>query len=320
MKPMRYFGCFLVVISLTFYFTATGISLISRENKVGCYPQSSNIIVSGQHSSSIEWLSRSQMSVTFMNDPNLVVRVYNNSFQGSTLWDLFWGLVSSNEWEPETFRVLKAVLKGHNNCSFVDFGAWIGPTALFASKFCPNVYAIEPDPLAFSALVANVNLNKEARERIKVYFGVITTEPGPVTMVGNGDSTSHIMSGKVANFGKGKPTWTVMGRTLPQFIFDEHIQNLRLIKIDTEGAEIFLIPSLKSWLMILNKKPAIWLSIHQFFWINVSEADRRALWEVISLFRFVINEKLQLIDNTPQNWATVDRGGTYLLSDELIQV
>jgi hypothetical protein len=37
--------------------------------------------------------------------------------------------------------------------------------------------------------------------------------------------------------------------TLPQFIEEQQIENLDLIKMDTEGAESIILPSFKSWLM-----------------------------------------------------------------------
>jgi len=36
--------------------------------------------------------------------------------------------------------------------------------------------------------------------------------------------------------------------TLPQFIEEHQIENLDLIKMDTEGAEHIILPSFKSWL------------------------------------------------------------------------
>lgn len=72
-------------------------------------------------------------------------------------WDTkFWSDFDGS-WEPESFAfVRQSVTPG---CVYVDIGAWIGPLALYAARLGASVVALEPDPLARTALTENFELN-----------------------------------------------------------------------------------------------------------------------------------------------------------------
>ena len=68
----------------------------------------------------------------------------------------FWAQLQVGVWEPETFKIFDIFLD--KNHSYIDLGAWIGPTVLYGcqnAKFC---YAVEPDPVAFKNLKNNIDL------------------------------------------------------------------------------------------------------------------------------------------------------------------
>jgi hypothetical protein len=69
----------------------------------------------------------------------------------------FWEMVSSNIWEPYTFDILEKFLSKQH--SYLDIGAWVGPTTLFGAQLAKKCYAFEPDPVAYSALIRNLDLN-----------------------------------------------------------------------------------------------------------------------------------------------------------------
>ena len=76
----------------------------------------------------------------------------------------FWASMQVGVWEPETFKIFDIFLD--KNHSYVDLGAWIGPTVLYGcqnAKFC---YAIEPDPVALKQLKNNEDLNPNLISRI----------------------------------------------------------------------------------------------------------------------------------------------------------
>ena len=46
-----------------------------------------------------------------------------------------------------------------NDIILIDFGMWIGPTALFGSRYAKAVYGIEADPVAYAEAARNVAMN-----------------------------------------------------------------------------------------------------------------------------------------------------------------
>jgi hypothetical protein len=67
----------------------------------------------------------------------------------------FWKKIES--WEPYTFATFSQLVDAETYV--IDFGAWIGPTALFLASRAKKVVALEPDPAAFVELQLNAALN-----------------------------------------------------------------------------------------------------------------------------------------------------------------
>lgn len=53
-----------------------------------------------------------------------------------------WDMVHKNEWEAATFKLIQHFLRGHAEAAYIDFGAWVIPTALYAAIFSDHVYAL----------------------------------------------------------------------------------------------------------------------------------------------------------------------------------
>lgn len=165
----------------------------------------------------------------------------------------FWNQVSGGTWEPETFRALLRYLD--KNHSYIDVGAWIGPTVMYGcqlSKFC---YAIEPDPVAFGVLKANIALNHFTN--VSIHEVAIADIDGELEMASPntslGDScTSFLFRGEYAV--------KVPAMTLSHFFESNKIVDCNFLKIDTEGAEVLIIPSSRELLNAL--RPTIYLGLH----------------------------------------------------------
>src|SRR5580692_4173846 len=69
----------------------------------------------------------------------------------------FWDEVSSGTWESSTFAIFDRFLDRQH--SYIDIGAWIGPTVLYGCQLAKTAYALEPDPLAYVELAQNIAVN-----------------------------------------------------------------------------------------------------------------------------------------------------------------
>src|SRR6185295_3331065 len=67
-------------------------------------------------------------------------------------WD-FWGEWERGTWEPGTREAIESHVTPGS--TYVDIGAWIGPTVLWAAPIAARVLALEPDPVAYLLLVEN---------------------------------------------------------------------------------------------------------------------------------------------------------------------
>ena len=181
-----------------------------------------------------------------------------------------------NTWEQDTFRILEKY-KNKNNGTYIDIGAWIGPTVLYAANFYNEVIALEPDPVAITLLEKNLLVNnfsnitlikKGLSNKIaKAQFG----GNGPL---GNSESTLLVSeSGFLKeNWGNGKRCYgrnsnivEIETITMEQLVLEQHIntQEISLIKMDIEGGELLVIPYLQNFLRV--HKPTFYVSLHYVF-------------------------------------------------------
>lgn len=158
----------------------------------------------------------------------------------------FWSLYHAGLWEPGTKEFFKKILRPGD--LYVDIGAWIGPTVMWAKELGAEVIAIEPDAMALQDL-QNI-------PDIEIWPGAIALETGVVTLTKNpkeggewGDSMSRIGEDGVL-----VPAWTL------QEILQNRIP--RLVKIDVEGYELELCPVLMPWLAEIGS--AVQVSCHGY--------------------------------------------------------
>jgi FkbM family methyltransferase len=156
-------------------------------------------------------------------------------------YDRFWNRVNQGNWEPETYAVFEEYID--QDTLLVDFGAWIGPTALFGAQLAHQCLAFEPDHRAFEELEANVALNKDQdwAKRIKVFEQAIHATGEPISINSSGEGGDSMSSALFPN----RPTqWTVQTRRLGDVI-KEHRGDAKkvFVKIDIEGGEYDLLPA-----------------------------------------------------------------------------
>jgi len=179
----------------------------------------------------------------------------------TNMFDYFWPLLETDQWEQPTFIVFDEFLDSKH--SYIDIGAWIGPTVLYGAQVARYVYAVEPDPPAFQTLVQNIALNPDLKEKISVYNGCISDSNSKVrfgTRTTFGDSASSMLYAEDDN------TITVSGITFDAFVEHYAITDCNFIKMDIEGGEMVVLPTMKEFLK--KNRPTLYLSIHPFMCKN----------------------------------------------------
>ncbi|MFP8644891.1 FkbM family methyltransferase [Priestia aryabhattai] len=169
-----------------------------------------------------------------------------------------WNKIRQNTWEEETFKILDRYLKSEN--SYIDIGAWIGPTVLYGAHKTKHVYGVEPDSIAFKELVTNVNLNPSISSKVTCINAAITEKSGNTNLYKRG-KFGNSMSSLIPTM--SHKCHQVRGITIHDLISENNIENVNFIKIDIEGGEYSLIPNLYEFLK--SQKPTLYLSIHPRF-------------------------------------------------------
>ncbi|MBU2634603.1 MAG: FkbM family methyltransferase [Nanoarchaeota archaeon] len=204
----------------------------------------------------------------------------------------YWDTVQFGTWEPHTFKILSRFLNKEH--SFIDIGAWIGAVTLYGSKIAKCCYSLEPDPQAFRELSDNVSFNDDLKSKIKLYDYCISNKNGRIKF-GNkesfGSSESSIL------FGDEEKSMFVESITLQKFFKENNIIDCNLIKMDIEGGESLVIPTIKKFL-IDNKKPTLYLSLHPLLFKQL-EKDSKRIIKVIKIYKNIYDirgNKLELND------------------------
>lgn len=173
-------------------------------------------------------------------------------------YDQLWQDIKTGKWEPQTFEILDYFVGSGD--IVLDLGAWIGPVSLYAAQLCSEVYAIEPDPVAFAELEKNVQQNPELSSKINCCKLAISGTKGKLILYARekyGVSSSSLLP----RIRDEKSDVQVEGMTLKAFIEKENIEKIDFIKIDIEGGEFGLLPTITEELKKMNF-PTLFISFH----------------------------------------------------------
>lgn len=184
---------------------------------------------------------------------------------GPADYGAFWSRVDAGTWEPETLALMDRLLGPGSR--FVDIGAWIGPTTLYAAAKGAAVDAYECDPVALGRLKYNISINPALKQRIEVHeFAIGDSERGLQVWSGQlGNSETSVFS----NHEREGVVTACSESALVQMrdavrVFQERgyaQAPSTLIKIDTEGAEFRIVPRLAE---IIAGSRAVWyISFHE---------------------------------------------------------
>jgi FkbM family methyltransferase len=170
----------------------------------------------------------------------------------------FWSTIEG--WEPETFQVLERFL-GQGK-TFLDIGAWNGVLSVYADKLGATPYAVEADFVAFRELEEIFELNDISPSQS--LYAAIMDQPGTTLIFNSVNGFGNSMS-SVLDKEQNDASQLVNSVTLESLIDFWEIKP-DLIKIDTEGAELLIIPSSVEILRKLNCP--LYLSLHPYWYPN----------------------------------------------------
>lgn len=194
--------------------------------------------------------------------------------------------VMEGRWEPNTFDIFDKFIDSSH--SYIDLGAWIGLTVLYGAHTAKHVYTAEPDHVALKYLKENINANKELASKISLYEGVVSNIDGSVRLASRkkeyGCSGSSVMITEKDSIG-------VDSMTFNSFVEKYSITDCNFIKIDIEGAEALVLPTMVDY--IKEYKPVLYLSLHQKF---MSEAEITDVMEALTVYDKFYNEYLNEVD------------------------
>lgn len=164
----------------------------------------------------------------------------------------FWNNIS--DWEKYSFEIIDKFINGN---TFVDIGAWNGVLSLYASFKAKEVHSFEPDKIAFKNLENNIKLN--SINNIKINNAGASNINGVANLYVRsfGDSVSSLIERKEEKY-HSHIIEKILTINISEYL--SKINNIGLIKIDIEGGEEILIPSMNDY--IRENKPAMYVSFH----------------------------------------------------------
>lgn len=205
----------------------------------------------------------------------------------------WWNGVSQGKWEYETFRVFNQEVRV--GFTYIGFGEWVGVTGLFAGQRASKLILMDADPTAFKELSMNAQLNADTMPQIYLDNRCISGKKEVVDMHFNGGSGSSIVHQAWTD---AMPVTKVDCLPLPSLLAEYGVTDFAhlFVKIDTEGAESLILPTLLPWLQAMNQTelPTIFVSMHA----ASNEEQRGKIAELLNLYPFYAivmgrNEKLK---------------------------
>jgi FkbM family methyltransferase len=194
-------------------------------------------------------------------------------------------------WDKPLIEKFYSILESHNNHFVViDLGAQTGSFSLLA-KYFPNSnwYAFEPIEEACNALKTNLFLNNI--NNVVVYQMAASNSSGWTTL-----KMPNIGAWGLSTIGSNVLRFTPINERkiqcidLDSFVFNNHIEKVHFMKLDTEGWELYILKGAKN--LIIRDRPIILMEYNE---TNMKQCD--VLKEDIKNFLQAANYEWELISN-----------------------
>jgi FkbM family methyltransferase len=165
--------------------------------------------------------------------------------------------------EEGTLRFFDAVLPLCHR--MVDFGAYVGFTALYAATFGLEVVAFEPSPTNFALLEANVAANPALAPLVQAFRHGLGAADQDVVLYAKGAADSGSSVFRTIERGgvlHGRVDATIPLRDAAAVLREVAVDHRSLLKIDIEGGEYAVLPAIAP--LLAARKPWLHVSFHPF--------------------------------------------------------
>lgn len=162
--------------------------------------------------------------------------------------------------------------------SMIDVGAHVGLMSLYAASRVHSVHSFEPSPGIFELLSRNIAANPGLGERIHLCRCGLSNADGNGVLYqkGSNDSGSSLFevverNGPVS----GRPEASIELRNADAALREAGVSDRTLLKIDIEGAEYLVLPSIAA--LLEKTRPFLHVSFHPFNLVSGGSAYSDAL-------------------------------------------
>jgi FkbM family methyltransferase len=150
----------------------------------------------------------------------------------------------------------------------VDVGANCGQCAVVMAAKCGangTIIVFEPNPHARAVLTRNFDLNPSVKRATIEDYACSDTSAGKVTLYHNGNAANSALVALGASLRADAvlESFEVPVTTLDDYLSQRRLPEPRLVKIDTEGAEIRI---LKGAAKLLDGRSSILCELHPYAW------------------------------------------------------
>lgn len=239
---------------------------------------------------------------------NILAKFLNFNFPKKYLWD--WKLeMLLYKFEKETVSVFKQIVKP--GMTVLDIGGHIGYYTRFFSKLVGSngmVYVFEPTKINFSLLQSNT----KQLNNVKLVNKAVGESNGQISFY---QTFSNTGSHSLLEPGVKSEKILVDCVTLDQFILDNNITNVDVIKIDVEGAEPLVLKGAEELIKKSKNIAIIMELIHDNLVKSgyTPETYFQYLQNLgLNIYSILDNGKIELFDIKNYNWADLARGKVYI--------
>lgn len=150
----------------------------------------------------------------------------------------------------------------------VDLGAGLGEESVVFAQIVGNegkVYAIEASPVVYKALEYMCNHNKFTQ--VQTFNLAIAEKAGTIQIEENAES---YVGNTIEKEGTDHKQFEVKALSFDDFVYQNDIKKIDLLKVNIEGAEQFLIEGMKN---TINRVKVAAISCHDFRHISNQESE-----------------------------------------------